>query len=339
MSHHHCRIALIFAAALAWSVPAAADIYGYTNVSYDGNADNVNGYSWTYADPWESQWSQYCDEWAYDPETGEEYCVRGRGYNDSLDADASLYTPSGSHAATNRTISWPFAQASYTVTPWEYGDWVAYGDHYIVEEVYDYSDDWGWSYLYTDWIYLGYTSAQVNVPPPCTTPPLMTRHGPRVGGSYNYKLQPSVWQGGEEAGIFNAFANWQAANQSSGLNATFTNVDWASSAAFTVVRAPLGTDSQGNKIAAGITDVQVDSENYVTSATIVYERDTTYASGEAGLRRLGQHEIGHIHALEDTSGPDRSSVMLSAIQPNDSGNRLPDNVTRCDATAAWNAHF
>ena len=135
----------------------------------------------------------------------------------SLDADASLYTPSGSHAATNRTIAWPFAQASYSVTPWEYGDWVAYGDHYIVEEVYDYSDYWGWSYVGTDWIYLGYTRAQVNVPPPCTTPPLLPRHGPRVGGSYNYKIQPSVWQGGEESGIYNAFANWQAANQSSGL--------------------------------------------------------------------------------------------------------------------------
>jgi hypothetical protein len=88
-----------------------------------------------------------------------------------------------------------------------------------------------------------------------------------------------------------------------------------------------------------ITDVQVDGERYPTSATIAYERDATYASGEPGLRRLGQHEIGHIHALEDTLGPDRSSVMLTAIQPNDSGNRLPDNIPRCDATAAWNAHF
>jgi hypothetical protein len=331
---------LIFAAAVVWAVPAFADIYGYTEVSYDSGADKVNGYSWTYADPWESQWREYCDEWAYDPEYGEEYCVRGHGYNDWLDADASLYTPSGSHAATNRTINWPFAQASYSVTPWEYdGDWVAFGDHYIVEEVYDYDIEWGWSYLGTDWIYLGYTRHQVNVPARCTTPPLLSRHGPRVGAGYAYKLQPSVWEGGEEAGVHNAFANWQAANQSSGLGATFNPVDWGSPAAFSVVRAPLGTDPNGNKIAAGIADVQTDGENFVTSATIIYERDRNYASGEPGLRRLGQHEIGHIHALDDTPGPNRSSVMLTNIQPNDSGNRLAENVTTCDATAAWNAHF
>jgi hypothetical protein len=49
------------------------------------------------------------------------------------------------------------------------------------------------------------------------------------------------------------------------------------------------------------------------------------------VRKIFLHEIGHVHALADTSGvPPQSTVMLIDV-PIAS---LPENVTQCDADAA-----
>jgi hypothetical protein len=145
--------------------------------------------------------------------------------------------------------------------------------------------------------------------------------------TYYYWISP-VFTSDEEQGIENAFSLWDAKDQATGL---FTNFRRTMTAPgdITVSKADRTGGTPGN---AG-TNVNPQSGPMVT-AGIVYDSNQMVNPpnpGEMWVRKIFLHEIGHIHALDDTPGaPAQSTVMLTGT----SINNMAADVTQCDADAA-----
>jgi hypothetical protein len=170
-------------------------------------------------------------------------------------------------------------------------------------------------------------SQQVQRPqqPTCTSPNLLSRSGVIRYNTYTYWISP-VFTSDEEQGIDNAFSLWEAKNQAVG---TFTHFMRS-----TTTPADIMISKASFQGAPGNAGTTVNpASGPMASAGIVYDSDTTKNPanpGELYVRKIFLHEVGHIHALDDTPGvASQSTVMLTNVPIGD----LPADVTQCDADA------
>lgn len=183
--------------------------------------------------------------------------------------------------------------------------------------------------------------------PPCTVyPPLLrTRRGVEAGRVYRYFVGGGLdanEQSADSRGIKEVFDRWTAANATTGVNASFVRSFDPAVWDIMLVKQRLATPL----IPAAIgQDVQTTPSGHWHRGTVIYNsrwnstNEFPLVSNQDAVRRLGLHEAGHIHGLDDVPNAEneqaRSSVMLTDITRGDRFyRRIPDNPTACDAAQA-----
>jgi len=149
----------------------------------------------------------------------------------------------------------------------------------------------------------------------------------------------------ESKALQEVFDGWTAANIPTGLRASFVRsfdpMVWDIMIVkqnFNDVTKPAGVLEGYQLTPSGHWHKGTFAFNSQLNATNAYP----LASNQDAYRRLGLHEVGHIHGLDHPDNPEdlprKASVMLTDIQSNDRYyRRMADSPTACDASKARDA--
>jgi hypothetical protein len=138
MLHRFALGVLIVAFFYLWSAQDAQAWYGVTELDYDWGNDSLSGFSATYREAWDSDFSQ-CEGWDYDYDYEEYYCTEEDDYYFSMYVNGNLYAPtiSGPVFTQGAQDYWEAYVPYYPDTnEYPYGTWTAIGDHYWVRDEY-----------------------------------------------------------------------------------------------------------------------------------------------------------------------------------------------------------
>jgi hypothetical protein len=169
-------VAVLF---VLWTAPDASAAGGVTDIDYSGGY--VNGYSATWKDWWDSDFSE-CVWWDYDYYYEQYYCAEEHYYYFWVSLSGALYMPSGNFWGGASTWDWSFAWIAYYATPNEYGTWTAIANHYLGRDAY-YRNCYALYecdpvfYWYTSYYGLGQSGDTANVPPPPPTVNIQVESG------------------------------------------------------------------------------------------------------------------------------------------------------------------
>jgi len=147
----------------------------------------------------------------------------------------------------------------------------------------------------------------------------------RQNRRYYFYVQ-NTFSDAEFLGIVNAFAFWGNANNAVGTGTDFTRTDVIAEAQIIVLKG--GSAGESGNASADVNP----AAGPMDTGTIRYFSDVNPANpGDLYVRRIFLHEIGHLHALDDTPNVAAQSTVMLTMVPIGS---LPQDVTVCDATRA-----
>ena len=134
----------------------------------------------------------------------------------------------------------------------------------------------------------------------------------------------------EVQGIVDAFDLWRTADAGAGTGTTFTQ-SMVTPATIMIYKEALPRRAKLTTAGTSVTP----EAGPLSTGTIVYNSDRIVNPpnpGELYVRKIFLHEIGHLHALEDTPNvPALTTVMIDGV-PIAS---IPADVTSCDANRAF----
>lgn len=130
-------------------VPRNADaFYGVTALSYTWEADQIEGFSATFVDWWDTTFLVTCWRWGYDPIYGLEFCEEYTEHVIWPAVAAQLWSPEGNLAGGGFFSSPLSAVTPYWGENGGTGTWVAIGEHFTMYAW------WGWYRWDPYWGYL-----------------------------------------------------------------------------------------------------------------------------------------------------------------------------------------
>lgn len=149
-------------------VPAhsAFALSGASGLSYNVPSAVLSGYSETWKDVWDPDYGYACNQWATDPETGQQYCTQLLYWEDYVSLTLGIYTPTGVEYGNGYIYDLYDAYLPYQFQTNVSGTWSNVGNHYLERDFY-LGDGTFFSYIGTNTYYLGQTLAPANVQPQC----------------------------------------------------------------------------------------------------------------------------------------------------------------------------
>jgi hypothetical protein len=187
--------------------------------------------------------------------------------------------------------------------------------------------------------------ATVSIQIQCLAPPLLWyRRGVVPGSTITYRISPGAANEprlttAEQTGIREALQRWRETDLSNGIGISFLDISGS------LIQAGISIyRDKSNEVpptaGAATASVQLTADGHWNKGYIIYSRRSGYAVGQAATRRLGLHELGHVHGLGDTSSmPPLSTVMVATISPSDNPQSIPEYPGICDSQNAAEAAF
>lgn len=182
--------ACVLLAASVW--PQRVFAYGYASeIAYSTSSGVLAGFSQTWKDPWDWDYSEYCIEYVWDDVYGF-YCYLYQIQINYVAVDASIYSPSSAVPVFNgANVDFSIANAGTALYPSEAGLWATIGTHHVIADIYLMWCPYGFCVPYYSGSYLFYLGQSSDTVYTCAEPTVDIMRQEYVDHSVNW--MPNCW--------------------------------------------------------------------------------------------------------------------------------------------------